>query len=167
MAAIERKEMLHSALHGATVAVALGLALLACGAGQQSLPQATGSTTFEGVDPEVVFVNAGGYWTRGSSAGRYRIVVRNNCSAEHCYANVTLQRIQESTLERPSVEGSREVDIPVGSTVRQVKFWPSGKWAGEIQLELVDAEGAPNAICIHVTDDGASHDVPGFCENER
>lgn len=67
MAAIERKEMLHSALHGATVAVALGLALLACGAGQQSLPQATGSTTFEGVDPEVVFVNAGGYWTHGSS----------------------------------------------------------------------------------------------------
>jgi hypothetical protein len=99
----------------------------------------------------VTFVSAGGYWESGSAHGRYRVVVKTDCS-EHCAEQVLLEQIDES-----APTGTIRQVLPVPETapmrVESVNFWPSGKWTGQIEFRLTDDDGKQSSrLCLQVTD---------------
>lgn len=64
-----------------------------------------------GLDPAIDEVSTAGMWKDGEAYGRYRLVVRRQCSPDHCFSEAYLQWMQ-ITEDEPA-ESIELVTVPV------------------------------------------------------
>ena len=123
----------------------------------------TNPRPFGSIDPDISFIEAGGYWEQGFRSGRYRVVVQTRCSPEHCYDRLYVQWLETKGPETKVVSTHYIKETGDLINFKKVRLVPAKAGTSvEVESEVAGGEYKSH-LCLRLRTPGEYSHTEGPC----